>query len=195
MTDLEAANRALLLLGVAPVGSLSDATQAARVMNGLMALTKRAVLSDFAWPFALRLRRLVETTQTEAAPPGWNCTWAYPADAACLYQVYEATHRMKVPYIVVEGSAGTSVICTTERGVSAEFTELVTNLALWRDGAAEAFVNRLAGDAAVALTGSGESANAFLQKYSLLLAAARANSVNEEHVPQRRATHYIDVRG
>lgn len=193
MTDLEAANRALILLGVAPVGSLSDTTQAARVMNGLITLTKRAVLSDFAWPFALRLRTLAEST--EAAPPGWSHTWVYPGGVACLYQVYESTHRMKVPFIVVQGASGTSVICTNERGVSVEYTELVENLALWRGGAAEAFVNRLASDAAVALTGSGENAGAFLQKYSLLLAAARAGAVNEEHVPQQRATHYIDVRG
>ena len=47
MTDLEAANRALILIGVAPVGSMSDASQPARTMQRLMDGTKRVVLSEF----------------------------------------------------------------------------------------------------------------------------------------------------
>ena len=195
MTDLEAANKALILLGVAPVGSLSDNTQAARTMNGLIVTTKQAVLSDFAWSFALRLQPLVEITNTETPPPGWSYTWTYPGNAACLYQVYESSHKMKVPFIVVDGTTSPNVICTNEKGVNVEYTEMVTNLAQWRDGAAEAFVNRLAADAAVALKGSQDMAMGFLQKYSLLLSTARANSVNEEHILQKRATDYIDVRG
>ena len=195
MTDLEAANRALYFLGVAPIGSLDDNTQAARTMKGLIELTKKTVLSDFAWPFALRLQPLVEITSTETPPPGWSYTWAYPSNAACLYQVYEATHKMKVSFIVVEGSSAPSVICTNDRDVNVEFTESVMSLSLWRDSAAEAFVNRLASDAAVTLTGSQEKAMGYLEKYNMLIMNARNNSVNEEHVPQKRATLYIDVRG
>lgn len=49
MTDLEAANRALTLLGVAPIGSLSEATQAARVISRLLGETKKAVFADYPW--------------------------------------------------------------------------------------------------------------------------------------------------
>ena len=47
MTDLEAANRALVLIGVAPIGALSDASQPARTMRRMLDGTKRVVLSEF----------------------------------------------------------------------------------------------------------------------------------------------------
>lgn len=54
MTDLEAANRALTLLAVEPVGALSENVKAARVVSALLPHCKRVVLSEFPWPFAMR---------------------------------------------------------------------------------------------------------------------------------------------
>ena len=54
MTDLEAANRTLILLAVEPVGSLSENVKAARVVSSLLPHCKRVVLNEFPWPLAMR---------------------------------------------------------------------------------------------------------------------------------------------
>jgi hypothetical protein len=189
MTDIEAANKALALLGVAPVVALTADTQAARTMNRLIEPAKRAVLSEFAWSFALRLARL---SASAAEPPdGWKFSFAYPSGAAALYRVYYAEDGefMKIPFIVQNG-----VINTNRRPAAAEYTALDLALPAWSDSAAEALTARLASDAAVTLTGSQQMSVSLLEKYSLLINIARANSVHTEYGRQPRPTHYIDVR-
>jgi hypothetical protein len=188
MTELEAANKALILLGVAAISGLAENIQAARVMSGLMESTRRAVLSEFPWSFALRLGPLAPSA--ESAPPGWLYAFEYPAGAAALYQVYGRDYSNgKIRYITQDG-----LICTLEQGANAEYTAMV-DLGQWPNQAAEAFANRLASDAATSLTGSPQLAMTLLQKYQLLASMAKGNSMNDEYSPQRKQTHYIDARG
>jgi hypothetical protein len=186
MTELEAANKALAALGVAPIGGLSDDTEAARTMGRLIVPARLAVLSEFAWSFALRLRPLEPSNQT--VPPGWLYAFGYPEGAAALYQVY-AGNMSKINYIVSDG-----VIFTNYRECAAEYTDIGVQLTDWPHLAAEALAARLASDAAVTLTGNPGMSSAMLEKYGLLLSFAKTNSLNEEFVPRPRATDYIDVR-
>jgi hypothetical protein len=186
MTELEAANKALAVLGAAPIGVLEDCTEAARTMSRLMESTRRAVLSEFAWPFALRLRPLVPSGQT--VPPGWLYAFAYPAEAAALYQVYTGS-MSKIAYIVQDGA-----IFTSQPECAAEYTNIGVPLADWPHLAAEALVARLASDAAMMLTGNPAMATAMLEKYGLLLQFAKTNSLNEEFIPRAESTDYKDVR-
>jgi hypothetical protein len=186
MTELEAANKALAALGAAPIGSFGDDTEAARTAGRLMEPARLAVLSEFAWPFALRLRPLVPSDQT--VPPGWLYAFAYPEGAAALYQVYTG-NMLKIHYIVQDGA-----IFTSRPECAAEYTSIDVPLADWPHLAAEAFAARLASDAAVTLTGNPGMASAMLEKYGLLLQFAKANSLNEEFIPRANNTDYIDVR-
>jgi hypothetical protein len=185
MTELEAANKALTLLGVAPIDDLGEDIQAARVMNGLMESVRRAVLSEFPWSFALRLQPLIQSA--EPAPPGWFYTFVYPDASAALYQVYDG-RMTKIHYIVQDG-----VICTNRPAANVEYTVMVP-LESWPNLAAEAFVARLASDAAASLAGSPQFSASLLEKYAALVSLAKTNSMNEEYVPHKRPTYYIDVR-
>jgi len=197
MTDLECANRALHMLGVAPIGSLTDDTQAARVMNGMLPLTKRAVLSEFAWSFALRLDELAESTVP--APPGFSFTFDIPSDVENIIQVYRGrvtiedrnvrTHLVKLNYIV-QGN----IICTNERQCSVEYTYANTDLLSWSAAACEALAVRLASDTAAALTGGQENGMTLLQKYQYMAQNAVGRSAAQEDIAPQLNTHYVDSR-
>jgi hypothetical protein len=190
MTELEAANKALALLGVAPIESLDRDIQAARTINMIFGTTKMAVLAEFAWSFALRLEPL-EALPDIPPPPGWSHNFAYPADAAALYQVYgdRPGGMTKINYIVQNG-----VISANEARCNAEYT-VMPDFEDWPALAAEAFVVRLASDAAPTLAGSPQLSMSLLEKYQLMATLARTNSLNEEFVPAPKSTHYLDVRG
>ncbi|MDR1019147.1 MAG: hypothetical protein LBL73_00180 [Synergistaceae bacterium] len=187
MTDLEACNKALLLLGVAPIGSLNDDTQNARTVSRLLAPAKSAVLSDFPWSFALSLRGL---SSAPAEPPaGYSHSYAYPAGAVNLYAVYSDNPDIKIPFL----RAGQYVYTKRPAG-GAILTVAETNLNAWSAGAVEALANRLASDAAMALLSDPQMSVSLLEKYRLLVMSAESGSVHEDYSPATRPTHYIDVR-
>ena len=198
MTDLEAANKALTLLGVSPIGSLSDDTQAARTVSRMIEPAKRAVLSEFAWSFALRLSALARSAA--APPPGFAYAFTRPAGAENVLQVYRGhvslasgrhtrTHLVKLNFIEQNG-----MICANETDCSAEYTYLNTGLASWSGAAVEAYVTRLAADCAAALTGGLSAGMTLLQKYQYLIGSARGRSAAAEDLAPILDTHYIDVR-
>lgn len=187
MTDLEAANRALILIGVAPVGSLSDASQPARTMQRLMDGTKRVVLSEFPWSFAHRMAPL--SSASDVPPPGFLHMFAYPADAVNVDRVTDR-RRTLVPFQTLEGRR---IAANVEQG-HVEYTAWIPDLGAWRGDVAECFVTRLASDAAGTLTGSQQLAMALLDKYRMLVREAVQASAVEEYSPFERALDYIVVR-
>ena len=172
MTDLEAANRALVLIGVAPIGALSDASQPARTMRRMLDGTKRVVLSEFPWSFAHRAASLSPTA--DMPPPGFLHVFVYPSDAVNIDRVTDGL-RTLVPFQTLEGG------------------RIAANVA-WRGDVAECFVTRLASDAAATLTGSQQLAMALLEKYYRLVREAQQAGVVEEYGPFDRAVDYIAVR-
>jgi hypothetical protein len=187
MTELEAVNKALGLLGVAPVGSLSDDIQAARVMSAIFESTKLAVLAEFPWSFASRREALVPASSGVTPAPGWMYAFEYPAGAAALYQVYDGRNE-KLEYVAENGR-----ISAMRPAALAEYT-VNPPMEDWPQLAAEAFVVRLASDACVTLDGNAQLAMTLLEKYRLMCQAARANSMNEENAPRRRRARYAEAR-
>lgn len=189
MTDLEAANRALGFLGVAPIGALADDTIAARTMNRMLPSTKRAVLSEFAWSFALKMEPLVASTAPP--PPGFSVTFDVPADAVNVVQVYRGAriHLHKLHYIVQDG-----VICANEAAASVEYTYANEDLTTWSAAACEALCLRLASDAAPVLVGGQGVGFNLLEKYQLIVTNARVRSTGTENLAPEQSTHYIDSR-
>jgi hypothetical protein len=188
VTDLDAANKALVLLGVTPVASLTQDVQAARVVNSLFETTRLSVLSEFPWSFALRIEPLEEAPGAEI-PLGWSFAWTRPAGAASLYRVFDRGYDGKRDYMSANG-----LIYTRVPDAWAEYADVSAGVKDWPSLAAEAFVVRLASNAAPALNGSPQLAASLLQQYAQFAELAKGGSTNEERVPRPRATHYIDVR-
>lgn len=187
MTDLEAANRALVMIGVAPVGGLQDESVPARTMSRLMDGTRRAVLADFPWSFAHRAAPLVRTN--DAPPPGYAAVFRYPGDAVNVERVTDGLGRL-AEYATLSGPR---IAAAVDEG-SVEYTALAEDLDDWTPDALECLVTRLAADAAGTLTGSQNLAAGLLQKYQALLRSALHTSAAEEYSPFAAATGYLDVR-
>lgn len=188
MTNLSVINRALTLIGVEPIGSLNDSSKAARTMNALMEETKRIVLNEFPWSFAMRIEPL--TPSVSAPPAGYIKAFAYPAGALSIHRVYSDTDFRGVAEFRVIGNL---IAANIESG-SVEYTAMIEALEGWPVHIAECLVHRLASDAATALTGSPQLAMTMLEKYMALARAASQTSVVEENVPPARATDYINAR-
>lgn len=198
MTDLECANRALVMLGVAPIGGLGDSTQAARTMSMMLPMSKTAVLSEFAWSFALTMDALVESF--DAPPPGFAFTFPIPNSSVKVIQVYRGalsvdelgdrkTHLVKLNFIVQNG-----LICTNEPKCSVEYTYNNQELETWSAAASEALSVRLASDCASALTGGQQNGMSLLQKYQYMIASAVSSSATDEDLSNILSTHYIESR-
>ena len=192
MTDLEVTNRALTLIAVEPIGSLSDNGKAARTMAALLPGTKRIVLNEFPWSFATRIDPLVPSAITP--PAGYSRSFAYPADALSVHRVYNNTDFRGVAEYRVLQSGAVNFIAANVTSGSVEYTAYVDNVALWPAQIVECLATRLASDAAAALTGSPQLASAMLEKYAMLARSAAQTSVVEENVPPARATDYVMVR-
>jgi hypothetical protein len=190
MTKLDAANKALLLLGVAQIVSLTQDVQAARVMNTLFESTRLSVLAEFPWSFALKVVPLESAPEGTDIPIGWEFAWIRPEGAAGLYRVFgQGAPDGNSDYMTANG-----VIFTRDSDVWAEYTDVLSDVESWPALAAEAFVVRLASNAAPALDGSPQLAASLLAQYAQFSALAKGNSTNDERVPRQKPTHYIDVR-
>ena len=182
MTDLEAANRALTLLAVEPVGALSENVKAARVVSSLLPHCKRVVLSEFPWPFAMRTAPLVPQPGPEAG------VFQYPTGALNVRRVIDLVNTSK-PFRV----EGPLIYCDIQWG-KAEYTADVQELGAWSVQVLECLTTRLASDAASTLTGSPQMAMSLLEKYAMLAKLAMQTAAAEERMGQPRNTDYIDAR-
>lgn len=191
MTDLDIVNKALLLIGVEPIGSLKDHSKTARVMSALLPETKRVVLNEFPWTFALRIVPL--TKKTGVTVSGYEYFYSFPSDALNVQRVYNDTgYRGIAEYRVVNNTIATHIASG-----SLEYTAYVDDVTQWPAQVLECLVNRLASDAATSLTGQPQLATALLQKYMTLASHAAQVSVTEENIPPMRAAdhnHYVQAR-
>ena len=182
MTDLEAANRALILLAVEPVGSLSENVKAARVVSALLPHCKRVVLNEFPWPFAMR-------TVPLAPQPGPDVgVFQYPSGALNVRRVIDLVNTSK-PFRV-EGSL---IYCDVQ-WAKAEYTADVQDLGAWPAQVLECLTTRLASDAANMLTGSPQLAMSLLEKYAMLVRLAMQTAAVEGYDTPLRNQNYVDVR-
>ncbi len=189
MTELEAANRALMLLGVAPVGSLSDATQAARCMKLLMDGTRKAVLCEFPWAFALRISPL---SGAAGSIPGCSNLYSRPSDALEVRRVYNSQGVATEDFRVVGSLIGSNGALSKVEYVAD------IDIGSWPVPMLECLTTRLASDAAMTLTGAANVASMLFQKYMTLASHAAQTSIAEEQPPiNRQNDHrdYVNVRG
>jgi hypothetical protein len=119
----------------------------------------------------------------------WGYAWVYPRDAAALYRVYGRGGAAKIDYVTANG-----FIFTMEPDAWAEYTDAGAAVSVWPALAAEAFVVRLASVAAPTLVGSPQLGAQLLQEYAAFAESAKGNSMNDERITRRKATHYVDVR-
>lgn len=185
MTALDSINRALLLLGVAPIAAVTDQTQAARTAHRQFEHARQSVLSEYPWAFAIRVQALSTTSYTDNPP--WLFRSPRPGNALAIWEVTNERNR-SVQFLIEN-----NFIFTNIQNPSVEFSVDVP-FESWDSASKEAFCHRLAADCAVTLTGSEQIAQAMLQKYIMFGTLARRNSRNERDTDVKQSGTYIAVR-
>ena len=187
MTDIQIVNRALVLIGVEPIGSLSDHSKTARIMSGLLPQTKRTVLNEFPFTFSLRIEPLTRASGTVA---GYSNVFAKPTGSLNVTRVYSGDDF----HAPVEFRVVGNLIATNISSGSVEYTIYIDNPDTWPQHIQECLATRLASDAATSLTGNPQLSVSLLQKYMTLANHAAQTSVNEENVSPIRTSDYIQTR-
>ena len=187
MSDIEIVNRALILLGAEPIGSLDDHNKTARVMSGLLPQTKRTVLNEFPFTFALRIEPL---TRASGSISGYSYVFSKPSNALNVSRVYGSdTFKGTSEFRVVGNLIGANI-----SSGSVEYTAYVDDVSSWPQHIQECLATRLASDAATSLTGQPQLAVSLLQKYMALANHAAQTSVNEENISPVRSSDYVSGR-
>jgi len=186
MTELEAVNRAFILLGVAPQSNLNNDVHAARIASRSIDLSRRAVLAEFPWTFSLRLAALA-IGGTPA--PGWINSYTYPNDVAVLWDIYreiEGDHTVhwelydrdieRIKY----QTNGTNIFTNhapafIEYGIDLPLSEFPVILK-------EAVVHKVAADMAGTLTGSEQISISMLRRYMGILNQAKMDLLSNRNI-------------
>ena len=187
MTDLQIVNRALVLIGVEPIGSLLDHSKTARIMSGLLPQTKRTVLNEFPFTFSLRIEPL---TKANGSIAGYANVFTKPSGALNITRLYSNEDF----HAAVEFRVVGNLIATNIASGSVEYTIYVDDPDTWPQHIQECLATRLASDAATSLTGNPQLSVSLLQKYMALANHAAQTSVNEENVSPIRTSDYIQTR-
>ena len=187
MTDLDIANRALVLIGVETIGSLSDHSKAARTMSGALADAKHAVLSEFPWSFNTRIEKLVSTSGSVS---GYSNVFKRPSDALNIYRVYGSDKNSGI----AEYRQVNNLIAANISSGSVEYAAYIDNVDTWPAQLQECLATRLASDTAVTMTSNAQLGTALYQKYMMLANHAAQGSVNEENIPPMRRSEYVNSR-
>jgi len=184
MTQLEAINKAFIMLGAAVQNSLSANVHAMRVAMRAFESSKRSVISEFPWNFALRILQL---TPGGFVPPSWLYSYSYPVNALVLWDVYREQGQGTVHWEVYDRDIEKLKYETNGVVIYTNYTPACCEYAMdlsieeFPVMLADAVVYRLAGDMAMALTGSENMSRSMLQKYMAAIRAAKADSLNHRN--------------
>ena len=89
MNEIEICNIALARIGVAPIESMDEASEAARACNQYYDFVRRNVLRKYPWTFATRPVTLAQIDET---PPDYKFAYRYPSDALALRKMYNQNY-------------------------------------------------------------------------------------------------------
>lgn len=185
MNKIEICNIALARIGVAPIESMGEASEAARVCSQYYDFVRRNVLRKYPWTFATRR---VTLAQINTQPPDYKFAYRYPTDAVALRKMYNKTYcglPEKNEYKIIS-DAGGRVIFTDVEAANIEYTADVQDVTLFDDEFIEALGWKLAAEIAFALTGNMNIAQTCVQAYNAYFAEAAADNAQEENVPDAK---------
>jgi hypothetical protein len=163
-SDIEVANKAVILMGSGrELTSLSDDDDAARALNTVWDLSRRAVLRAHFWNFAQA--RITINADPTPPPFEWAARFRLPGDFLNLRRFYPR----EIPW----DKEGDYLLTDEGDSVSIVYTKDEANLGAWDAMAIDVFAAKLAHDVAYRVTGSREVRKEMGNVYKELLRGAR----------------------
>jgi len=86
-SDIDIASNALLLVGDNPISSFDDPGAGAKAASNLYLETKKRLLSEHPWSFALKQQRLNRLSQTPDELTGYSNAFQLPTDLIRIWNI------------------------------------------------------------------------------------------------------------
>lgn len=150
-------NRALSLLGAEPITSLSDNTPEAQIASRFYDTSRKAILSEAPWDFALKRDELNQTTDTvEWYENQENFIFQLPSDIIRIWRISSdsVNWRIEQEYLICDSD---------EVGILYVFDQ--TDTTKYSPSFVDAFADKLAADMCYAVINSNTEAKLLLEKY------------------------------
>jgi hypothetical protein len=170
MTKVDICNKALTLLGAAPITSIDDDTATARSLNRVYDISLESILHEAKWNFATKRDLLSEVEVTlDWYDPGESFVYSKPSDAVWIYEANSnASWRIEGDYIISDTS-----------GLGVRYIYLNEDPSTYPATFADAFIDKLASEIAFYVLNSPQKAEAMLQKYTTM-SLPKAKSRNSQ---------------
>jgi hypothetical protein len=199
VSETQIANKALLLINVAPVSSLDEQSQAARALSLAFAPTRDALLREFPWNFAARCAALTEVAGESR--PGWLHVYQYPGDCLFARRLFSGAALGKVERERFEIVSSDGVRSTCGLRVLAdlpeawlEYTARIEDVTKFDALFVELLATRLAADLAYSLIGQERVAEYCYRKAELLARRAGTVAASEGVREVTQSRRYVEVR-
>jgi hypothetical protein len=187
-SEVSICNRALRVLGVAPISALSEDSKAGAWAAQSYADARDALLAEYPWNFAIKRAALAASV----AAPAWGPAHLYPlpADALRVLAVEGEPEQRVEPWkvearaIATDGAAPLNIV----------YIAKVTDPAQWSPLFVEALAARLAVEGAFHFTGSTSREAQLAERYRELVANARRYDAQEGTAEGLVAHDWIESR-
>jgi len=179
VSKTEILNKALTLVGAAPVVNIDDDTNNARILSRVYETSLRSILSECKWNFATHRRMLTVSTDTmEWYDTGETYIYAKPTDVIRIFGTNSpsAKWREEGDYIVSDTS-GLGIRYVRYLDIPSKYPSYFT----------DALVDRLCSDIAYSIVNSATLGSSFLEKYESL-SLPKAMSANSQVGTQQTIT-------
>ena len=180
-TDIEVAQRAMVLVGLEPLAGFTDSTDEALVMNTLYEDVIEDCLSQHSWKFATGQKEL--SRLTDAPLDRWDAAYALPTTPAVM-QVHTVTiddvvqeYSIYERYIYINAGANDTVV----------LNYLFRAFALW-------VIYRLASILSLSVTRNAEVAESYVKLAEQQFRMAKARDSQQVTTQGIRLTRYHKVR-
>ena len=190
MNKIDIINIALNRIGAAPIASMEEASQTARVVKSCYDFTRQNLLRKYPWGFATRRNKLA---QLEYKPEDYRFSYRYPGEVLYLRKICTPYGKDDVTYKIASDKTG-KVIYTDIAEAVIEYTADIQDCTLFDSQFVEALAWKLAAEIAFTITGDIKIAQAAVQAYNAYLAEARGEDAKEDNEHRTIDNRLVDAR-
>lgn len=171
ITKTDICNKALTLVGAAPITNIDDDTNNARVLSNVYETALRSVLAECKWNFATkRILLSVSTFAPEWSHTGESYSYQRPADLIRIFETNDknAIWREEGEYIFSDTS-----------GLGIKYVYFLDNPGKYPSYFVDAFVDRLCADIAYMIVNSSTLGDKYKNLYESV-SLPKAESMNSQ---------------
>lgn len=186
MNSTDICNMALGAIGQGRIASLDEESEQARNCRMFYDMVRQNLLTTYVWEFAQRQAKLA---LMDVETMGWNFTYAYPAAALVVRNVFDKDFAWRKDdytkeFTIVAVNETQKGICTNIENAYCEYTADVENASIFPPAFQQTLVYSLAASLAYPLCGSSNLQQINYQMaQNALMQAKFVSAIQDEHKP------------